>query len=131
MALLIDDIAQYLEDEELGTVGEDIFKSKIPDDEGGTYSDIIVVLETGGVSPDPYIPTKSPTFQVYVRASDYESGREVIESIRTALHQKANITLVSGGNYYYYILALGEPGHIGQDEQGRDEFSINFRAKTQ
>jgi len=125
MSLLINDIAEYLEDEGIGTVGEDIFKSMLP----ANIDDVVAVYETGGLEPDPYLPTKSPTFQVFIRSSNYTTGMAQAMAVRTALHRKANITLVAGGNYYYYILLMSEPAHLGKDENGRDEFSMNFRCK--
>jgi hypothetical protein len=58
------------------------------------------------------------------------TGTSKINSIVTALHQKANATLFAGGFYFYYILLLGEPGHLGRDEQGSEIFVANFRAKV-
>lgn len=124
MAYLIDDIAEYLETEGVGTVATDIFKSYLPDgvDTG------VAVLDTGGPQPDKELPTKSPTFQIFIRATDYETGKALLEAVRTALHQVGNEQI--GDTYFYYILAQSEGGHIGRNERGLDEFSINFICKT-
>lgn len=123
---VIDDIAGYLEAQGVGTVGTTIFKSRLPD------KDItcLVVLDTGGPQPDKYLPTGSPTFQVFIRSLTYPLGKAMLANVRAALHRKFNATLVSGGSYYYYILAQSEGGHLGINEKGFDEFSINFIAKT-
>jgi hypothetical protein len=122
---LIDDVAAYLESEGLGTVGDDIFKSYLPDTNNGT---ILAVMDTGGPKPDPYLPTKEPTFQVYVVANTYTAGKAMLDDVRDALHQVANETI--GSTYFYFILALSEGGHVGRSENGRDEFSINFQCRT-
>lgn len=124
MAYLTNDIAQKLADSGLGTIGTNIFETYLPDavDTG------LAVLDTGGPMPDKYLPTKSPTFQILIRAADYTTGKEKLDGVRAALHQTKNTTL--GNTYFYYILAQSEGGHIGKNERGLDEFSINFICLT-
>lgn len=124
MAYLVDDIAQKLADSGLGTIGTNIFKSFLPDG----IDTAICVLDTGGPQPDKELPTKKPTFQVYIKSSDYRAGRDKLDAVRAALHQTRNTTL--GNTFFYYILALSEGGHIGRNERGIDEFSINFICLT-
>lgn len=126
MTNLIDDVADYLEDQAVGTVGTNIFVGYTPESPDAC----VVVLDTGGTEPDKYIPTHEPTFQVFIRATDYSTGKAKLEAVRTALHQKANLNLVAGGNYFYFILAISEGGHLGRDENGRDLFSMNFHCRT-
>lgn len=121
---LISDISDYLEDEGLGTVGTDIFDTYMPE----SLETGLSVLDTGGATPDEYLPTKEPTFQVFIRAVDYATGKAKLEAVRTALHQISGTTI--GSTYFFFILALSEGGHIGRNENGNDEFSINFRART-
>jgi hypothetical protein len=123
---VIADVAQYLQDQGLGTLGTNIWYSYLPDS-GETG---IAVLDTGGMQPDHYIPTKEPTFQILVRAPSYSAGKAVLDSIRAKLHQKANLNLIVGGQYFYFIMALSEGGHIGRNARGQDEFSMNFQART-
>jgi hypothetical protein len=124
MTNLIDDIAQYLVDDGLGTISTDIFISYMPDATDNALS----VLDTGGPLPDPDIPTHSPTFQVFIRAENYTLGKAKLDAVRDALHRIGNEQI--GGTYFYYILAQSEGGHIGRNERGLDEFSINFIALT-
>lgn len=126
--MYLDDIADYLEDEGLGTVGTTIFKSHLPDLDNDTS--VIGVFDTGGVTPDPYLPTKYPTFQVFIRASSYAAGRTLLDNVRSSLHQQQNVELITGNTYFYYILAQSEGGHLGRNERGQDEFSMNFRCRT-
>lgn len=124
MSTLIGDIADYLVTKGLGTVGTNIFASYMPD----SVDTGICVLDTGGVMPDPDLPTKSPTFQIFIRGADYETGKAKVNAVRTTLHQVANTTI--GSIYFYYILAQSEGGHIGRNERGLDEFSMNFICLT-
>ena len=125
MAIYSDNVADYLEAQGVGTVGTDIFVGYLPD----TPDSCIAVLETGGTEPDAYLPFREPTFQVLIRNTTFEEGQTKLASVRSTLHQLNNITLVTGGFYFYYILAIAEGGHIGRDDVGRDMFSINFKAK--
>lgn len=128
MSYLIEDIANYLQTQGRGTVGTNIFISYMPPDVDG-----MAVIDTGGMQPDKYIPTKDPTFQIFIRKSSYDEGKALLEAVRGDLHRKANITL--GDTYFYFILALSEGGYLGMEEMGRDQngkdiFSINFHCKT-
>lgn len=123
--ILINDIAAYLATLGIGVVGTTIFKSYMPP----TPDACIAVLDTGGVEPSHDIPTKHPTFQVLVRSTTYALGKAKLDSIRSALHQ-ARGELISGQTYFYYVFALSEGGHIGRNDRGLDEFSINFQCLT-
>lgn len=124
MSSLLDDVAGYLEDAGLGTVGTTIFKSYMPD----AANSGLCVLDTGGIMPDKELPTRSPTFQILVRGVTYTAGLAKIDAVRDTLHQIKNATI--GNTFFYYILAQGEGGHIGRNERGLDEFSMNFLCLT-
>lgn len=120
------EIAEYLEDSSIGTVGTDIFVDMLPD----LANDVIMIYSTGGQVPDIDLPIGSPNFEVLVRSNSAETAYAKITSIVNLLHQKYNITLVTGGNYYYSILLLGEINALGRDEKGRIEYSVNFNCKV-
>lgn len=121
---LIADIAQYLDDLEIGTLSTNIFYSYLPD----AVDNAICVLDTGGPQPDKDLPTKEPMFQIFIRSTSYATGKALLDSVRAALHQKSGVTI--GSTFFFFILANSEGGHLGRDEKGLDEFSINFHART-
>lgn len=123
---MINEVAEYLEDQSIGTVGTDIFISRQSD----TPDNQIVIYLSGGLEPDRYLPTADPTFEIVVRNKTYQTGQSKVDSIVTALHQYVNGALQTSGTYFYYIELLTEPNHIGRDEKGRHEWSINFLCKT-
>lgn len=123
---IISDVSTYLQAQGLGTLGTNIFESYLPD----SVDSCIGVFDTGGLQPDHYLPTKEPTFQIFIRAATYTAGKAILDSVRTLLHQKANLNLVSGQTYFYFIFAISEGGHIGRNDNGQDEFSINFQCRT-
>lgn len=121
---LIDDVASYLAAGGIGVVGTSIFKSYKADGPDAQ----VAVLDTGGPAPDKYIPVRNPTFQIYVRAKTYTAGKAKIDAVVALLQRAANFT--SGSTYFYFVLALQEPGHLGLDDKGRDEFTVNFQCKV-
>lgn len=122
---MITEVAQYLEDEGIGTQATNIFISRLPSEPSACIS----VYDTGGLPPDRYLPTAEPTFQIIVRNPDYALGKAKVDAIVALLHQKKNLQLVDDGTYFYYIMLMGEPSHIGVDKQDRDEFSMNLVCK--
>lgn len=121
MANIADNVADYLEDQAIGTVGTDIFVGRIVPDP----SDQIVVYATGGPQPSKHLAAmKEMTIQVYIRNTSFTAGNTKLEAVRLALHKKHGLTL--DNHRILFSMASAEGGHIGQDEEGRDEFSINF-----
>lgn len=87
---------------------------------------VITLIDTGGEAPDSEIPlVQYPTCQVLIRAATYSAGKAILDSVRNLLH--GQIARTVDGVHFFYITAIAEGGHIGADEQGREEFSINFK----
>lgn len=122
------EVASYLDAQGIGDLADNLFYSYIPDTDSGDFT--VAVFDTGGLTPNPDIPTKEPTFQVFIRAKSYIIGRAKLDAVRSALHRQTNIQLVASGTYFYFILAQSEGGHIGRGDNGKDEFSINFHCRT-
>ena len=90
---------------------------------------VITLIDTGGTQPsDELTVIHQPTVQALIRAADYEAARLIADQIRTAAHGK--IAVEFEGVHFLVISLLAEPGSIGQDDKGRDEFSANFSCKT-
>lgn len=123
---MISEIAEYLEDQGVGVQGTTLFYGYMPDN---TTLPAVMVRDTGGTQPDPYITgIKSPTFQVFIRSADYATGKALLGSVRDLLHRVLKTQLVADGITFRKILAISEGGHIGRNEAGQEEFSINFMA---
>jgi len=82
----------------------------------------------GSTLPNINIPDfEYPRFQVVVRNADYETGSQVLRDVRSLLHDKLAVALP---NYYCLYIQAQQDGYpIGQDDEGRYEFSINFTAQ--
>lgn len=123
---LIKEIATYLGENGIGTLGTNLFYGTLPDIDS-TFS--VLIRDTGGLRPDDYITDiKSPTFQVFIRSKTYDTGKIKLNSVRSLLHTIVNQTLIDSGIYYRRVRALAEGGHLGKNDAGHHEFSINFEA---
>lgn len=128
MANFWDDIADYLETEGVGTVGTDIFVGKVPAEPANL---IAIVPGNGGTAqPNMYIADFIyPRFQIFIRNEDFSAGADKLAEVRAALHCKIGLAL--NNHRALRIHAQQEGGPIGDDGQGRTEFSINFMAQAQ
>lgn len=124
-------IADYLEAQGLGYATAqpghtvDIFVGKQP---GTPDACITLIGEPGIRTPDVSIPELMfPRFQVLVRDTDFVAGSTKLRDARTALHDQIALSLQ---NFFcYYISADQEGFPIGEDDQGRPEFSIHFSSE--
>lgn len=123
MARLVENLATYLQAQSIGTKATDLFVGTMPD----ALDNCIMIDQSGGVSPDRYLPVTKPTVQISVRNTDYLTGLDKITAIYNLLHQKGdNLALEAGGVDVMRIDALAEPGHLGQDDSQRHIFTCNF-----
>lgn len=124
---LIEEVARHFHNNGIGTLATDLFYGHLPDVEAQTS---VLVRDTGGVAPNKdVLEIKHPTFQIFIRSKTYDNGKAKLGSVRDLLHGLINETLVAGGIYYRRIHALAEGGHIGKNDAGYHEFSINFEAE--
>jgi hypothetical protein len=120
--MLATDIAEYLEDQSIGTVGTDIFVGQMPD----TTSNAIAIYEYAGTPPECVGHVENPRLVVRVRNTIYANARSKARDILYALHTKADSTIES--HSYLYIRAVGSINYLGRDAENRVLFSIDFLA---
>jgi len=89
----------------------------------------VTVLDTGGMPPDSEIPeVHEPTFQLLIRAADYDACKALADQCRAILHGK--IAVEAEGVHFFFISLLNEPGSLGQNDKGAEEISANFVTKV-
>lgn len=131
----LDQIAQHLQSVGVGTLSTSIFVNKQPPDPDTVVSVHGRPGPTSGAQRDvPEI--QQPRFQVIVRAQDYNQASDLFQQVRTALHGQIGLILPANADLetdeYFRVMrchAEQEGGPIGEDTQGRVEFSINFIAQ--
>lgn len=116
------EIAEYLEDQSIGTVGTDIFVGRFYE----ATDDQVKVVDTAGLSPEPVVEYHYPGFQIEVRNLVYATGETKANAIFDLLHQLFHTTIES--QVYERIDATASPTYIGMDEGERHHFVINFVA---
>ena len=114
-------LAEYLEDQSVGTVGTDIFVGLM---RPNTVNQI-VLIPTAGLAPNGTINLDIPGCQVLVRNSDWNTGYVKAQDVYRTLHKLTN-TAVSGADTIQRCEAMGSPTYVGQDEEMNYIFSISF-----
>ncbi len=114
------DIAEYLEDQLIGTVGTNIFVGRLPE----TPDTCIALYDYGGSPPDLCWEGDYPSLQVRVRDDDYLTGWTTANTIKTTLHNLTYQTIET--HLYYHIRARHDPEYMGRDANDNVEFVINF-----
>lgn len=122
-----DDVAKYLANGGVGTLGTDVFSDRYP----ATPVNLVAVLDTtGNQTPSKDVAElRYPSYQVMVRDEDYPAALTKCEQIRALLHVKIGLQLE-----HYYVMRSHlrfEFQCIGQDGEGRWEFTATFDAEVQ
>jgi len=90
----------------------------------------VTVIDTGGYGTDLGLETQGyerPSIQILVRNTGYIAGYDLAQSIQVALHGLSHQTI--NGTVYTVIQCTSGPASLGQDESGREQFSVNFNAQ--
>ncbi|TCS80377.1 minor capsid protein [Tepidibacillus fermentans] len=120
--MLLDDIALYLQQKGIGTIGTDIFKGQLP----ATPDNAIALFEYAGEPQDlTDANLEYPGLQVLVRNKSYSAGRQKIEQVRNTLHGLTE-TVINNVRYLL-IQAKQSPEALPRDESDRAIFVVNFR----
>jgi hypothetical protein len=129
--MLLDEIAKYLADNSIGTVGTNIFKGHLP----ATPNTATSIFEEPGSGPSftfGLAPAyETPHLQIVCRSSEYKAARVKAETIYRLLDGVAGVTLkpaaTDTGALYLRIEPLQVPFGLGNDENARALVSCNYR----
>ena len=122
MAIVLDDVATYLQTQGIGTIGTNLFKGSLPDSPDA----LVALIEVGGDAPIDVlsmaagtIKVERPVIRVVARAGqdDYQAARTKAASAYQQLHGLTGQTL--SGTRYLTIEARHPPFNLGRDENGR------------
>jgi len=117
---VLEAISKYLEEEDVGTVGVDIFLGLLPDQP----DNCIALFEYAGSPPDLHWDGEYPGLQVRVHNTSYPAGRAKIGEVVDLLHGLHEKEL--SGTRYLLIKARGSPEVLKRDSGNRIEFFVNF-----
>jgi len=111
MALLIDQLALYLESQGEGMVGTDLFRLHRPSSPLACVS----LHATGGYPPDRYTEREHPTVMLFARAATPDAALRKAYSLYGKLHRKQNLDL-GGGLWALTIEAVASPAYTGTEQ---------------
>lgn len=122
MNSLNDDIAKYLADNGLGTLGTDVFSDNYP----AAPQDLVAVIPAqGNITPNAEVRyLRFPAVQVMVRDSDHDTAVGKCEQIRDLLHVMIGKQLDNCFILRSHLRFEFQP--IGQDTEGLWEFTATF-----
>ncbi len=91
----------------------------------------VLIAEAGGGDPNPYSPDMAfLNIQAVSRSRTYFEARSDVWDVYRALHGTGGWDLKGAGSGPDYLImtidAITTPQYLGQDEEGRYEFSVNF-----
>jgi len=132
--VITDGIARLIGDEYEGvdglffseSAGGNVFIEGEPQEPGNS----VTVYASGGEEADSKLPYDSPSVQIIVRCSQSPRwGLDMWQSIYSLLQGKRNYTLPDNTYLVYSIIEQSSPIHIGPDDRGRYQFSMNIRTE--
>lgn len=115
------EIATYLQNAGLGTVGSNIFIGQIPSDQNGIY-----VSFTGG-SMANYLPIEEAVLDIYVKDTSASDAMTTLVGIKNLIHRMHNT--LTANSYIYSILAIGNVETVDRDTEYAKLFKITFRVQ--
>ena len=128
--MLNSEIAQYLDSlghgtyDPTGTSGN-IFIDALP----SSPDEAIMIESTGGTEMDSLLGYDMPTRRILVRGGqDPREPKQLAKGIYNDLHGFSNDRLIEGGIFVVGAHGIQSgPVNVGQDDNNRHRFSINFR----
>lgn len=130
--MILDELVRHLQDNGIGTIGTDIFKSYSPN----KPDSVLIIYETGGDRPqDTFGSTnvavwENPRIQIVSRSTEYQTARNTAESTFRILVDVTNQTIKASsldtGSFYLRINAIQSPFRLGIDDNHRNLVVCNF-----
>lgn len=126
---MIKELTTYIATQASRTIGTNLYAGPWPQDAPETCS---AVFERPGGTPDPNVIGRGERFiQVVSRGPDYIAARDEAFAMRAVFRILGRVTLpvVTSGETWVVesMYPIGDPGYIGADDKGRQEFSTNCR----
>ena len=119
---MIQDLATFLAEHTNLVAEKTLFKANMPE----SAVDAVCIFDTGGQTPDQYLPITKPTVQVMCRGrqNNYKATMARAREIFNLLNQRENITI--GDAYIMRCQAMASPQSLGLDDKQRWQIVTNF-----
>lgn len=118
--MIIDALATYLEDNDLGTLSTDLFIGELPLDE----TDCVSLVLSPSPEPNKSIPYYTQTIDAWARFASYDEGMAKMQAIFDQIHRAENYEM--HGFYIYLSYAKGTIDDLDRDAERRHLFKTSF-----
>lgn len=119
--MIIEQLAEYLETSDVGTVGADIFIGEIPFDKDACLSLIYSISPEPNKSLDVY----EQTIDFWTRNKSAQAGYAKLVEVQELLHRKGNWELSS--YHIYFSHSLGSIEDNDRDTERRKLYKLSMR----
>ncbi len=116
----LDSLADFLEQEGIGTVNTDLFTGELPIDSAEGVS----IMVSPSPAPNKAIPYFVQTVDIWARYKKYDDGYNKLQEIYDVLHAAANYQI--DGYHVYLSYAEGLINDNDRDLNRRHLFSLTF-----
>lgn len=115
------EIAKYLEKNNFGTIGDDIFIGQIPTGVNGLY----VLRATGTL--ENYLPIENSLIDIYTKSSKSLDAVTQLENIKRFIHRMHNTS--TANSYIYSMLVVGDVEAVERDNEYAKVYKISLEVK--
>lgn len=102
-------LADYLQKNNFGTVGTNIFIGYMPEGTNGLY------IERIGGTLNNYVPIEETAVNLYAKNTKSETAITTLENIKRFIHRMHNTTQDSA--YIYTFLTIGDIEDVARDQE--------------
>lgn len=113
-------LEDYLETNNIGTMGTDMYDSELPFD----GDNIIALILAPSPPPNKSIPYWTQTIDVWARYTNYEDGYKKLQDIYDLIHQAENYEL--DGFHVYLSYSMGMIEDLNRDAERRHLFKVSL-----
>lgn len=100
-------VALYLQTNNFGTVGTDIFVGQMPEETNGIW------IERLGGALNNYVPMEETVLNIYAKNTKAVTAITLLENIKRFIHRMHNTT--QNASYIYTFLVIGDIEDVARD----------------
>ena len=115
------EVANYLEDNNFGTVGVDIFVSTIPEEKEGIY------IQRLGGNLSLYTPINEAVLLIYIKDNSASNGVATAESIKNFMHRMVSTT--TSNSFIFTFLFISDVEDLGRDLENYNLYKLTLQVK--
>jgi len=112
-------VALYLQTNNFGTVGSNIFIGQMPENTNGIW------IERIGGTLNNYVPMEETVLNIYSKNTKASSAVTLLENIKRFIHRMHNTT--QNASYIYTFLVVGDIEDMARDSQYEKIYKLTLQ----